>query len=225
MPGRSLDTPWRPTASPRRLGSVSGASRSVLGAPRERPEGRQECPGTPCRAKGCPEAPGIVPRRQKSVPSRVRGLKHRVFSALRVREAVSERFFVDVCRFPVFFAKCEMSVSYHACQQKQRVGPSRCEFSRSPTATSKNLENRPENRPEIVENRVSERLGRPFRSTLVARSSSVERLGATRGDSSDSASHSERPSRSKWVARGRSGRPGRVGSPKTSGGNSNRDNN
>ena len=58
-----------------------------------------------------------------------------------------------------------MCVSYHACQSKQRFGPSRCESSRSRDATSKNLENRPENRPEIVENRVSERLGRPFRST------------------------------------------------------------
>ena len=37
-----------------------------------------------------------------------------------------------------FFAKCEISVSYHACQQKQRFGPSRCESSRSRVATSKN---------------------------------------------------------------------------------------
>ena len=50
LPGPSPDTPWRPRASRRRLGSVSGASRSVPGAPRECPEGRQGCPGTPERA-------------------------------------------------------------------------------------------------------------------------------------------------------------------------------
>ena len=37
-----------------------------------------------------------------------------------------------------FFAKCEISVSYHACQQKQRFGHSRCESSRLRVATSKN---------------------------------------------------------------------------------------
>ncbi len=62
--------------------------------------------------------------------------------------------------------------------------------------------------------RATGSLGRPFRSTLVARSGSVERLGATRGDSDDSASDSERPSRSKWVDRGRSGRPARAGPPR-----------
>ena len=93
---------------------------------------------------------------------------------------------------------------YCACQQKQRFGPSRCESSRTRDATSKNNENLPENRPKIVENCVSGPLGRPPGSTFVTRSESVERLGATRGDSSDSASDSERPSRSKWVGRGRS---------------------
>ena len=37
-----------------------------------------------------------------------------------------------------FFAKCKISVSYHACLQKQRFGHSRCESSRSRVATSKN---------------------------------------------------------------------------------------
>ena len=37
-----------------------------------------------------------------------------------------------------FFAKCKMSIPCHACQQKQRFGPSRCESSRSRVATSKN---------------------------------------------------------------------------------------
>ena len=50
LPGPSRDTPWRPRASRRRLGSVSGASWSVPGALRECPEGHQERPGTPERA-------------------------------------------------------------------------------------------------------------------------------------------------------------------------------
>ena len=50
IPGPSPDTPWRPRVSRRRLGSVSGASWSVPGAPRKRPEGRQGYPGTPERA-------------------------------------------------------------------------------------------------------------------------------------------------------------------------------
>ena len=50
FPGPSPDTPWRPRASRRRLGSVSGASRSVPGVLRECPESRQARPRTPERA-------------------------------------------------------------------------------------------------------------------------------------------------------------------------------
>ena len=39
VPGPSRDTPWLPRASRRHLGRVSGASRSIPGALRERPEG------------------------------------------------------------------------------------------------------------------------------------------------------------------------------------------
>ena len=39
VPGPSRDTPWLPKASRRRLGRVSGASRSIPGALRERPDG------------------------------------------------------------------------------------------------------------------------------------------------------------------------------------------
>ena len=55
----------------------------------------------------------------------------------------------------------------------------------APIARS-NLEKRRksfQNRPRIVENLVSGTLGRPFRSTFAARSGSVERLGASRGES------------------------------------------
>ena len=49
LPGPSRDTPWRPRASRRRLGSVLGASRGVPGAPRERLGVSQGRPGTPER--------------------------------------------------------------------------------------------------------------------------------------------------------------------------------
>ena len=100
---------------------------------------------------------------------------------------------------------------------------SRSESSRSRNVSSKNDKNRSENRSKIVENRVPGPLGRPFRSTSVARSSKVERLGATRGVSERLGERLQRPSQSKWVGRGRSGRPGRAGRPEASDGNSNRD--
>ena len=52
LPGPSRDTPCRPRASRRRLGSVSGASRSVPGTSQERQEGPKGRPGTPERAPG-----------------------------------------------------------------------------------------------------------------------------------------------------------------------------
>ena len=52
VPGCSRDASRRPRVSRRGLGSVSGASWGVPGAPRERPEDPQGCPGTPERALG-----------------------------------------------------------------------------------------------------------------------------------------------------------------------------
>ena len=210
MPEPSWDTPWHPGASRRRLGSVSGASRGVPGAPRERPGGHQGHPGAP------KSAPGSVQERAEATKidakSRPGAKKSRFGRATWLQRSVEANFrrFLSVFGF---FAKSANPPKYCACQQKQRFGPSRCESSRSRDVTSKSDENRPENRPEIVEHGVSGPLGRPPGSTFVTLSESVERLGATRGDSSDSASDSERPSRSKWVGRGRSGRPGRAGYP------------
>jgi hypothetical protein len=126
-----------------------------------------------------------------------------------------------------FFAKWKIVPKYYACQQKQGFGTSRCESSRSRVATSKNFENRPEKPPKILENRLSGAPGRPSRSTFVARSASVERLGpsggdssasverlgATRGDSKRLGERLEARSRSKWAGRGESGRSGRAGCP------------
>ena len=82
---------------------VSGASWERLGASPARPGSAQGVPkGAPERQKGRPGALGSALRRPKSTPSRVRERKNRVFLARRVREASSERFFVDFLRFLVF---------------------------------------------------------------------------------------------------------------------------
>ena len=172
---------------------------------------RQGRPGTPERATWIAwERAEATKIDAKSRPGAKKSSFGRATWLQRSVEANFRRF------LPIFgfFAKSANPPKYCACQQKQRFGPSRCESSRSRDVTSKSDENRPENRPEIVENGVSGPLGRPPGSTFVTRSESVERLGATRGDSSDLASDSERPSRSKWVGRGRSGRPGRARDPK-----------
>ena len=66
-----------------------------------------------------------------------------------------------------FFVKAANPPKYRACRSKSRFGPSRCE---SCYASPKIDENRPENRTQIVENRVSGPFRRPFRSTFTARS-------------------------------------------------------
>ena len=82
---------------------VSGASRERPGAsPARRGSVRRDAKDAPGRQKGRPGAPGSTPRRPKSTRSRVWERKNRVFSALCVREALSDRFFVDFRRFPVF---------------------------------------------------------------------------------------------------------------------------
>ena len=161
VPGASRDAPWQPRASRWRLGSVSGASWGVLGAPWERPETLQGRPGTPERAPGSvrerPEATKI------DAKSRPGAKKSICFRAVRSRSVVGAIFRRFSSIFG-FFVKSANPPKYCACQQKQRFGPSRRESSRSRDVTSKNLENRPENRSEIVENCLSECLGRPLGS-------------------------------------------------------------
>ena len=81
-----------PKASRERLGSVPERPRRAPGVPQRPWRGAKGAPG---RQKGRPGAPGSMPRRPKSTPSRVREGKNRVFHALQVRDALSERFFVD----------------------------------------------------------------------------------------------------------------------------------
>ena len=84
---------------------ISGASWERLGASPARPGSAQGVlKGAPGRQKGRPGALGSTPRRPKSPPSLVRERNYRVFFARRVREASSERFFVD---FRFFCEVCE----------------------------------------------------------------------------------------------------------------------
>ena len=106
---RSRDPVRTPRGVQERPEGVSGVSRERPGAsPARRRSVRRVAKATPGRQKGRPGAPGSAPRSPKSTPSRVRDRKNRVFFALRDRDASSERFFVNFCRFLVFSqsAKC-----------------------------------------------------------------------------------------------------------------------
>ena len=100
VPGASRDAPWQPRASRWRLGSVSGASWGVLGAPWERPETLQGGPGTPERVPGSVrERPEATKIDAKSRP----GAEKSIFVFARfVRAASSERFLDDFHRVSVF---------------------------------------------------------------------------------------------------------------------------
>ena len=109
-----------------------------------------------------------------------------------------------------FFAKCEMSIPYHACRQKQRFGPSRCESSRSRVATSKNTKIGPKMDPKSSKiasrGRSDDLFGRLW-SLEAARSSDSERLGATR--SASASDSSDQVGRSGSVGVGRVGQVAR----------------
>ena len=100
---RSRDHLGRPRVVQERPEGVSGASRERHRAsPALSRRARRVTKGDPARQKERPGALGSALRRQKSMPSRVREWKNRVFLARRVREASSERFFVNSRRFSVF---------------------------------------------------------------------------------------------------------------------------
>ena len=142
VPRPSWGAPWRQRASRRRLGSVSGASWGVPGAPWERPESPQGRPETPGRA------PESVRERAEATKidaeSRPQAKTPSFFRSARSRSVVGPIFrrFSSVFGFS---AKPANPLKYCACQQKQRVGPLRCESRRSFEATSKNHEIRPKN--------------------------------------------------------------------------------
>ena len=148
-PGALRDSQNRPKNA---LGSVPGnpeapkelpgTIRSVFDAPRERPGSARRVPksvpvknrsffGVPRGARKRAEAINFdadsPPRSEKSSFCRTAGSRRLVGAIFRRCLSIFG-----------FFAKCEISVSYHACRQKQRFGPWRCESSRSRAATSKN---------------------------------------------------------------------------------------
>ena len=126
----------------------------------------QERPGDLCQAR----------RRGKSgssVPLYVR----------LARDVLAKRIFDDLRSIFGWSARSSTLTKYRACQQKQGFGYAHCMSSRLCNATSKNHGKRSRNCPPIVENRISELLGRSVRSTFGARGGSVEPCGATRGDS------------------------------------------
>ena len=140
VPGPSRDAPWRPRASRRHLGSVSGASWGVPGAPRERPGGHQGHPGTP------KSAPGSVQERAEATKIEAKsrpGVKKSSFvhatRLQRIVRAIFRRFWSNLG----LFANSANPLKYCACQQKQRFRPSRCESTRSCDATSKIDKHRP----------------------------------------------------------------------------------
>ena len=152
--------------------------RIVPAASRDRPESAQGRPRAPGRAPGSArERFGAIKIDAEAPPGAKKASSLRAPRLCTVYGAIIRRF------LPIlgFFARCKNAPMYCACQSKSRFDTSRCEAKRSRDATLKNTENRPKNRSESVKNRVSGPLWRPFRSTSVARSGSVEQLGATPG--------------------------------------------
>ena len=96
IPGPSRATPEHP-----------GTIRSAPDVPHGRPERAPGAPGRPPKSskvapecqKGRPGASGSAPRRPKSTLNRVRKRKSRAFIAQRNREALTERSFLEFCRF------------------------------------------------------------------------------------------------------------------------------
>ena len=198
IPGPSRDGPWCPRAFGKHLGSVLEASRSVPGAPRDRPEGPQRHLGTAKRARG--SAREHAEATKIDAKSRPGAQKSSFFCAARSRSVIVAIFRRFLLIFG-FFGKSANPLKYRACQQNQGFGRSRCESRRSRDVVSKNIENRLQNRPEIFENRVSSPPVRPSRSTFAARSASVERFSRLLSLEAPRSSDSGRPGPVGRVAR------------------------
>ena len=137
-----------PTTSRERPGSVSGRPRCSPGASGESPWAHRAA------RKDARERPGA--RRDDQDRRKVAFGTEKIAFASRPSSAKHRRsdcspFFVDFR----FFREIQKTCFVWPWPHETGFGPSRCESSRSRDSTSKNTENRPENRPEIVENRVS----------------------------------------------------------------------
>ena len=92
----------RPRGAQERSEGIPGASWKRLGAPPARPGIARRVPKSdPGRQEERPGAPGNASEPPKSTPSRARERNNRFFPARHVREALSQRFSVDFCRFLV----------------------------------------------------------------------------------------------------------------------------
>ena len=107
---------------------------------------------------------------------------------------VFELFFRQCLSIFRFCAKCANPPKYRACRSKSRLGPLRCELRRSRNIALKSDEG-PAWATFSVDFCRSRRPSRPTRSTFVARSASVERLGSTQGEFGP-------PGRARWFKLG-----------------------
>ena len=212
---RSRDPLRTPRGVQERPEGVSGVSRERPGAsPARRGSVRRVAKGAPGRQKGRPGASGSAPRRPKLMPSRIRGRKNRVFFALRVREASSERFFVDFCRFSVFSqsAKCLFRTTPASKNRGSALrAASLVARLLQPRKTSKIDPEIDQKSSKIVSRSVSGALFGRLWSLEAARSSDLERLEATRA--TRRATRSDRVGRSGSLGVGQVGQVAR-GPPK-----------
>ena len=148
-----------------------------------------------------------MPRRPKSTPSRVRERKNRVFSALCVREALSERFFVDFRRF-LFFLQSLRTLESAAPVSKNRGSAlraaSRVARAMQPRKTSKIDPKIDQKSSKIASRSVSGAFFGRLLSFGAARSSDSGRLGPTRA--ARRATRSDRVGRSGSLGVGRAAR-------------------
>ena len=157
-------------ASWERLGSVSGRPRHAPGSPGGSPRMARDA------RRSAREHPGMLRSRQNRRQVAPGSPKLDFFPHAHSRIVAAEIFLRFLSIFGLF-VKSAKSPKYRACQQNQGFAHSRHESCRSRNVASKNNENRSQNRPEIVENRVSGPPGRPCRSTFAARSVSFEQSG------------------------------------------------
>ena len=233
------DAPGHPKSTQNRSRDHLGRPRvvqehpeGVLGASRERHRAspalsrraRRVTKGDPARQKVRPGAPGSAPRRPKSTPSRIRERKNRAFCMQRIRKALSKRFFVDFRRFSLF-RRSLRTLESAAPASKNRGSalraPSRVARAMQPRKTTKIGPKIEPKSSKIASRGRSGDLFNRLWSLEAARSSNLERLGATRA--------TRRATRSDQVGRSGSVGVGRVGQvarppPEGTGGNSNRDN-
>ena len=134
--------------------NVSGASRERPGAsPAPSGRARRVAKCDPGCQKGRRGAPGTVPRRPKSTPSRVQERQTQEFvRTARSRTIVGVSFRRNVSIFGVVATPANPP-KYRACQQKRRFATACCTTSCSHDVTSKNDEDRVQNRSKVDRSR------------------------------------------------------------------------